>query len=412
MVALTVTGEPRRRTIEESRIVALLMLHGWTFEVRSDERTRAEREAASALEGLVAQGLPWAQGPDGERLFDHVEVSNFMRRAGLRGEDPVLLEHYAPSARHMVRSAEMTRAAGYAVTIRRRFNLADRTPGAPIRLRLPTPLLPARTEFLAPQNAAVEARFEADRVEVALEVPVDRQIDLGIRTTFDAVSPPPADPSRRLDQVEADLYLRGREGLIQVDGRAMSLAERLTGDACQPLDVIRRLWGFMMDELAFGVLHHDRINPADPYALALSEGWYDCRLGSAMLAAMCRARGIPARVVHGYMLYSVAPDIHTWMEAWIDGAGWRPFDLLAWDLEARSAGGAWREHFFGRIDHRLPVERPPRLFAGTGDVRLPRAWQMLTYADEAGTVIEFQDLETGALVYAESIAVERLEPPP
>ena len=166
-----------------------------------------------------------------------------------------------------------------------------------------------------------------------------------------------------------------------------------------------------MDELACGALHYDRIDPADPYGLVLSEGWYDCRLGSAMLAAMCRARGIPARVVHGYMLYPIAPASHTWMEAWIDGAGWTPFDLFTWDLEVQSAGGAWREHFFGRIDDRLPVERPPRLFAGTGDVRLPSAWQMLTYADDEGTVIEFRDLRTGALVYAESIAVQRLETP-
>lgn len=411
MTGLTVTGEARYRTIDERQIVALLLLRGWAFELRSTDRQRAELEAAAALDRLVARGLSYTRGPEGERLFDPVEASNFMRLAGLRGEDSTLLARCAPSDRRLVLAAEADDPSAYAVTVMRRFNLAGRKPGAALRLRLPTALpdptqTAIQTEFLPPEGTVTKVRRAPGRIEITIEIPDAPDISLGVRTTFTRRRW--AADAKVLDPADADLYLRASDGLIRVDDSVRALAQRLAGRESDSWSIMGRFWALLMDELACGLVHYDRIDPADPYRTVLAEGWYDCRVGSALLAALCRARGLPARVVHGYMLYPAAPDIHTWAEVWIDGAGWLPFDLLSWNLSARAAGRSWRDYFFGRVDHRMVVERPPRQFAGTGDIRLPPAWHMLTSADEGGTAIEFVDLETNTLVYAETVRVECL----
>jgi hypothetical protein len=109
------------------------------------------------------------------------------------------------------------------------------------------------------------------------------------------------------------------------------------------------------------------------------------------------------------MLQPAAPGFHTWFEVWFDEEGWVPFDLLGWSLSMGGRDAGWRDHYFGALDHRMAVERPPRLFGGPGAARLPRAWRMLASLGERGSEVVFEDVDTGALVYREFIEVERLE---
>jgi len=105
-------------------------------------------------------------------------------------------------------------------------------------------------------------------------------------------------------------------------------------------------------------IHYDQLDPVCPADWALKQGWYDCQLGSALLVALCRARQIPARMVSGYVLQVTAPTYHTWLEAWIDGRGWVPFDLASWDLSVCDRDERWRHYYFGCLDHRMAVQRP------------------------------------------------------
>ncbi|HET6464382.1 MAG TPA: transglutaminase family protein [Nitrospiria bacterium] len=63
----------------------------------------------------------------------------------------------------------------------------------------------------------------------------------------------------------------------------------------------------------------------------LSQGSGVCQDHSHLFIACCRALGVPARYVSGY-LYS-DPDhhpevaMHAWAEAWVDGMGWLSFDV-------------------------------------------------------------------------------------
>ena len=51
----------------------------------------------------------------------------------------------------------------------------------------------------------------------------------------------------------------------------------------------------------------------------------DCSEHAVLLAALCRAAGIPARVAIGYMYIAGIFGGHMWAEVWIDG-DWYPID--------------------------------------------------------------------------------------
>lgn len=409
----------------------MLLLHGWAFEVRAGGASRAlaEREVRAALDELVAMGLPHGKSDAGTRLFDPVETSNFLRWAGLRLGQRTLADRCVPNARRMVSEAhgegggrgpppalEALRPQRYAVTIRRTFNLEDRTPGERVRLRLPAPLEDAsfddvQVNFLAPEGVDVATTTAPARLDALLSVPPERRVTIGVEVVFTARAVIPATSEAVLDPADAALYTRPSEGLIKVSERLRRLADELAGGERDVWAVMRRFWRFMLEDLACGSIHYDQLDPKCPVDGVLDSGWYDCKVGSALLVSLCRARGIPARMISGYLLQLAAPDFHTWLEVWIDGHGWVPFDLFCWDLSPAGRDEAWRDYFFGRIDHRLVVECLPHLFNGTGAVRLPDAWHRLIAADGPGTAAEFRALATGALVYREYVGVERLGRP-
>lgn len=425
----TVAGHARYRTVDEARIIDLLLLHGWAFEVRAGARAEAEREVRAVLDQLVAMGLPHHRTDAGARLFDPVETSNFLRWSYLARDHGTVIDRCVPTARRMVSQAHPTDdergsppalgALGpqrYAVTIRRTFNLESRRQGERVRLRLPLPIEDAslsevRIDFLAPNDLDVESTLAPARLDAVVPVPPEGHVTIGVKAAFTARAWTAAPSAATLGAADAALYTRPSEGLIKVSERVQSLADQLAGSDRDGWSVMRRFWRFMLEDLACGSVHYDQLDPERSGDRVLEEGWYDCKIGSALLVSLCRARGMPARMVSGYMLHVAAPDFHTWVEAWIDGFGWVPFDLYCWDLSPGGRDEAWRDYYFGRLDHRLAVERPPRLFNGAGSVRLPKAWHRLVAPDGPGSAVEFRALATGALVYREYIEVERLGRP-
>ena len=112
---------------------------------------------------------------------------------------------------------------------------------------------------------------------------------------------------------------------------------------------MKRFWNFMLDELAIGVLHYDELDPAHPIDWVLESGWYDCQMGSALLIALCRVRGIPARMASGYFLYPASPTPHYWVEVWLDH-GW--LDVAGHDL--RGSLGPWTRRTVAQLFLRMP----------------------------------------------------------
>lgn len=396
----------RYRSVSEARLIDMLLLGGFVFEVAAGDGARAAAEVRAAIERWIGLGLGCRRDGDGGRLFDPVEVVNLMTWAGLSGADPFWTERYVRTGRRLVADAApgADRTRQVSARLSRRFHLRGFEPGAPVRLRMPVPLAGPRAEGLRiePVTGAADVRIGDGRMEARLAAPRDQAVEIGAHAAFMARLD--AGAGDRLEAAEAALYLRPAEGLIRVSPRVQALADALAGATRDPMAALRAFWAFMMDRLRGGMVQYDQA-PADAACdWVLEHGWFDCQLGSALLVALCRARGVPARIVSGHVLYPLAPTNHFWTEAWIDGLGWAPFDLLSWTLSSGGRDPAWRDRFFGTADFRMVTQVLPLSFTGPMSVRLPASWQMVQSAQGDGIAVAFLGAD-GGLVLEDRVSV-------
>jgi hypothetical protein len=417
----------RYRTVPEASIIELLLAGVWPFEARDDRRATAEREARETLDRWVAMGLAHGCSTDGERLFDSVEIANFLSWAGARHGDPAwgrsvatlrraVLEFHRESLGSAIPPSPAELGPGrFSVTLMREFNLADMPVGARVRLRLPAPiedealselaLTPFARDGLEPNYTLAPGRLDAQIV-----APPDRCAVVGFTATFVARSTRTTGTPVPLTAAERELYTRPREGVIQTTPRIRALAAQLADGDDDDWSVVGRFWRHLSERLLTGAVHYDQAGRAAPLDWALDHGWVDCQLGSALIAALCRARGIPARQISGYLLYPVSPAPHYWLEVWTSDRGWVPVDLSSWDLAAGDARTGWRDHFFDAIDYRMKTQVLPRLFSD-GAVRFPSSWRMLRRIRGEGVEISYHDNDTGGLIHRDQISVRRVDGP-
>jgi len=413
--------EARYRTVPEPYLLDMLLLGGWAFELESGRGAEALANTLASLESLIGLGLPYDRSERGQRLYDPVEVLNFMKWAGLRGLDRFWLDRYVETGRALVRDWQ-PRGDGlrvpdghgdarFQVTLQRTFDIGAVPPGTTLRLRMPVPLSTAYARdihilpLVAPELRA-EVMVSDGRLEARVLARGDPILEIGAQVSFIA-TPRAADMVRRgdrLDPAEADLYLRPVDGVVRITPGIQSLANSLVGHNKDPWNSVRSFWNYMLDELVSGMVHYDQVDHHAPGDYVLESGWYDCQLGSALLVSLCRASGIPARIISGHLLYPLAPTNHYWAEAWIDGQGWLPFDFLCWDLSAGGRDLHWRDYFAGSIDYRMVTQCLPKSFTGSIGVRLPAAWHMLQVRSGKGIDISLVGLD-GRLAYRDRVTV-------
>lgn len=390
----------------------MLLLAGWAFEVEAGGRDAAEAATRTALEGWIAAGLGFATGPSGERLFDPVEAVQLLKWLGLKGEDSFWADRYVATGHTLVASLAGAdgEAARFEVVVDRSFDLGRFSPEARLRLRAATPLRGAdhrdlRIDPRHPEGVEGDLIQRDGFIELRCAPPPGGQVSVGCKSSFAAGAAHTEAPS--ITPEERALYLRRAEGVIQVTPTVADLAERLAGPGDSPAATVARFWDHLLDDLICGPVRYSDLAGRTPVDWVLDTGWYDCQLGSALLVSLCRARGVPARLVGGYVLYPLAPTNHFWSEIWFEGEGWRPYDLLCWDLSTGGWDPAWRNRFAGNLDARLVTERLPLAFTGPMSVRFPPAWQ-LTYARAGdGIAVTFRDIADGSLIFRESISVTR-----
>lgn len=113
------------------------------------------------------------------------------------------------------------------------------------------------------------------------------------------------------------------------------LAGGLTADAQSPGEKVERLLAFFDDSFTYSLeLPPSRGDPLENFIFRSLSGY--CEYFASALAVMLRSVDVPARVVAGYLggeynkagnYYLVTQSAaHTWVEAWIDGEGWKRFD--------------------------------------------------------------------------------------
>jgi transglutaminase-like putative cysteine protease len=394
------------RSVDESRILDFLCIAGWAEQYR--RAPQAARDAATtALERWIAAGLPFRVS-SGSRAFDPAEVINFAKTLGISGEDDFWEHAYVATARSLI---EDLRAGGessprrFHVRLERHVNLAHYDVGARVRINLPLPLegdVYGVTEIQADVlTQDVKATIDPGRIVASLSVPENRIASVAAEIAFLCHGERSERSERRRTTVEIDdteLYLRPSEGLIEITPRVVDLAKKLGINEREPLAAMQRIWDYMFEEMTLGVVHYDALPTENALDAVIESGLFDCRLGAALLVALCRAVRIPARMRSGYALYAI-PFYHYWAEFWTEERGWLPFDLICWDLSLRGRDAAWRDVFFGKLDARMPTETLPRTFTGFPSVQFPNAWHVLSRPIDKGAAFGLFSVETEALVY-------------
>ena len=381
------------RSVDIAAIRDLLHLGGCLF--------MTEADAAAAIDALLRRIASLRPG----RLFDPVEIVGMTILDGLGGGGDFWRRNYVATGRRLV--TDLTGGVrDLAALPPRRFEIAlSRTfalPAVrPTRLRLPLPVEDAHLSDLSVtvEQAPGPVRIDQGRLEVKAAGGAARDATIAVRLTFVAHAGISYDDGSTA--ADRALWLATREAPIDVTPSIRLLSAQLGGG-----DVEEKLHCFR-DHLfgvgACGPIHPDRIRtPATDWIL--DQGWFDCRLGAAVLIALCRPAGIPARLVGGYLLWA-APTEHYWAEVWMPGRGWAPWDLLSWDLSAGGRDPDWRDIYTGAIDYRMKTQIFPNSFTGAPGIAMGNAWHRLTRAIDRGTETRFVSIPDGRPLYSETIRI-------
>ena len=154
---------------------------------------------------------------------------------------------------------------------------------------------------------------------------------------------PPAAPAS-LSAAERLMYLR----LPPLDPRVRELARRLTAGYASDFEKATAIESYLQHEYQYSMRLPER-EPDDPIAHFLFERRAGhCEYFASAMAVLLRASGIPSRVATGFLggvfnplsgWYVIrASDAHSWVEAYLAGAGWRSFDPTPPDPSAAQPG--------------------------------------------------------------------------
>ncbi|HEY1695321.1 MAG TPA: transglutaminase-like domain-containing protein [Polyangiaceae bacterium] len=389
--------------LRETEALDFLVYQGWAYEALEGcaALTNARRLASDTLERLRAEGMAFGDGAGGPR-YDPVALMDAVTDLGLRGRDPTFLGAIVPKGRRMVdeSAARLARAPGgvrgFDVEFRR--EIPEERRASLRRVTLPLPLEDQQQRIGAlsvesPRDTAIvrrEGRLSFTGRGLAgagaLVVAARFRLEVG---GCEVSRPEPAGSG--VDPME----LRRREGLVVVTPRIHETARRWTSGATTHVERIARIWDELLARIRVQRIHYDALPQDDPLGSILDDGKCDCQSDSALLVAMCRSLGIPARIVGGYNLYPVAVTPHYWFEAMLEDGIWRPFDhAVSWMLAGGDASNQTRgRQFFGRVDARMKTQRLPRVFTAPASA-LPLRWAYLErFVDgvHEGAVIDRSD---------------------
>lgn len=376
----------------------MLLVSGYLFEARAGS-------ASSALP-TVRRMLGAAPGA----TFDPDEVINAMIVRGLRGEDDFWRDRYVATGRRLVGDLCGSTGDGPPDVHRlgpKRFHLEfrrtfDLTRAKARRLRAPLPIEdPHLTDLkVAIEASGADVRAHAGRLEARVAETERGRVDLA--ATFSFVAHPGLPHGLETGLARPEIWLADREGPIQVTRAVTDLAARLTAGFRDPFDQVMALRDHLIDTMTCGRISLERLDGQAASDWVLANRWFDCRLGAALLAALCRARHIPARLVGGFLLWDL-PSEHYWMEAWLPDRGWTPFDLLAWDLSAGGQDTEWRNVFAGAVDYRMKTQVFPDIFTGAPGVPMGEAWHRLLRLTPGGLASSLVAIPGGDLIYADTV---------
>jgi hypothetical protein len=398
-------------------VLELLVVQVWVYQARGGDRAGARARAERAVERLLSRGLPQARAGDGTMLLDPYATCNALKTRAGEHADEAWIDWLETLRRNAVSLPPAPHR--YRFHLNREWRLPSPPPGRAIVLRLPLPLRgqlgTPQVRLLEPAGALMERRDEAGRVELRLDpqrvrgsVVVEMAVDLVAGETRELVGPSASDPAAA---AEEELWLRPSEGLIGPSPTVAALARDLPGGPGAARELARAAFDRLISLLQFGDVHREHLDREDPLGGLLKSSWADCALFSTLFVAICRARGVPARLVSGFLLYQAEPSPHHWAEVLVEPGRWVPYDFGTWDYSAGDTRDpVWGAFFRERIDGRFTAEVAPRHFTGWGSARPPERWLRLQRLTGDRYEHTLRVLPSGELFQRDLVAVETLGP--
>jgi hypothetical protein len=409
-----------RLVVGAEEVVEQLVVQCWVYQARAGQRAAARARAERTLERLLSRGLPSDRGPGGVLRLDPYAAANALKSRVGEPADEAWSDWQATTRRNAI--SLPAAAHRYRFTLRREWHAFAAPPGRPLVFRLPLPLReasagPAALRLLEPAGALLDRRDQPGRVELrvdplAVRGPVVAELTMEF-TGGEARDDPEvtSSPLGAATAPEDEPWLRPREGSIAPSPAVAELAGRLSAGQQTARGLVHAIWPWLISTLRFGDVHRGDLDAVDPLGGLLRSRLADCVLGSSLLVALCRARGVPARLVSGFLLHPANLGPHSWAEVQVAPGHWAPFDFGAW---CYSAGDPldpdWGQFFRGRVDARLVAEVAPRDFTGWGSAPPPERWYRLERL--SGDQIEhtLHALPGGALVRRDLLDLEILGP--
>jgi Transglutaminase-like superfamily len=367
-------------------VIEQIVVQCWLFEARGGDLSGARARAEKTLERLLSKGLHSKRGPSGGLLLDPYAANNTIKSRVGEPADEAWDDWLATTRRNAVSLNPAPHV--YELTLRREWHAYAATAGRPLVFRLPLPLrqqkpLRADLRLIEPAGALLDRRDGPGRVELRLDPSTVRGpviAELTVPFVGGEVRHG-EEPSAALGATvgaDDELWLREREGAITPSPGVSALASTLAAGRATSREFVDAAWHWLITNLRFGDVHRSDLDAGDVLESLLRSRLADCVLGSSLLIAMCRSRGIPARLVSGFLLHPANLGPHAWAEVRLGPGRWIPFDFGSWCYCAGDPDDPLWGHFFrGRVDARFVAEVAPREFTGWGSAAPPEAWYRL-----------------------------------
>ncbi len=166
------------------------------------------------------------------------------------------------------------------------------------------------------ENSHYEFRFDDEKANLTHKIVIEFDIELFNYDLAEArfIKQGIEDTLAISKYLKSESFEKKNHKLIQ------QAAEKI--DCQTDIDCTNSIFSFVTDHLTYDNKILENIGAVR--ALKLGKG--DCTEYSDLMVSLCRAKGIPARVVGGMYLRTGSNIYHNWVEVYLSEIGWVPFD--------------------------------------------------------------------------------------
>jgi len=293
--------------------------------------------------GPYPRGLAW----DGESLWCADYQDNFIYRLEI------------PDARHYKKTDEKIEYVEYTHELRnygpdtvRSLDIYLAVPGQRDNQEiLEGPVFsPEPQEFLVDRWGQKVARFHFDNLEAPGAAKVTFKARVKLSTIRYYIFPEKVKPLSDIPPDIQKLYCGDLDKYMLDDPFITAKVKELAEKETNPYWIARRLYDYVISAVEYEMVGGWNVAP-----MVLKRGTGSCSEYTFSLIALCRAAGVPARYVGSVVIRgedaSLDEAFHRWVEIYLPGYGWVPFDANAGDraLPAEQAAG------IGEVENRFLI---------------------------------------------------------